>query len=527
MKSNQDIFLQVFEQAPVAIIVSDANDKILFTNMQARSWFAPINNYPTIEGILDRSRKTWLQMKSHALNGEFVSYETKVHLEGLSDIMVFCRKITCDGEPAIVSFLRDLTEQRRLEKELTGEKNIRELILDSIPAMVFVKDDKNHIVSMNRTYRELTGLSMEKLAGKNLIHAVENRRLAENNWKDDLEVIETGLPKRNIIEPMLTDEKKWFITDKIPYRDEQGQVKGVIGFSIDITERKNAEDALMRSEKKWKLLFDSAPDGIVISDLEGNFISTNQAFRNLLGYDHHDVVRMNFKDISPEKYPNDEGDFINNALKSDQVFSSFEKEYSAHNKTMVPVAVTCWMLNDEVGNPIQMVANVKDLTYKKRAEALERSLLQKEKEQLEKDLFLKNQQLNSKVTQLVEKNEMVSNVIGQLQKLKKQGFGDVEKNIDNIIRDLKLNSSEDFWAQFETTFGQINQSFYENLFKAYPNLTNNERKLSAFLKMNLSTKDISNITHQSIRSIEMARSRLRAKLNLSRKENLSKFLNQF
>ena len=527
MNSFHVIFKQVFDQAPVAIFISGTDDEILFANQLARKWAASGTTVTTIEGILDRNRNKWEKIKSQALKGIAVSFETKANIDGLKDVMIFCRKVTWEEKTVLVSFVRDLTKQRRLEKELTDEKNIRELILDSIPALVFVKDDKNRIISMNRAYSEITGLTMEEVAGINVIHLMENKELAESYWKDDLEVIETGLPKRNIIEPMITDDKKWFITDKIPYRDDRGNVKGVIGFSIDITERKNAEDALMRSEKKWKLLFDSSPDGIVISDLSGNFLSTNDAFRNLLNYDHHDVARMRFRDITPGKYPCSEVEFINHALASDQLSESFEKDYITRNNELVPVAVTCWILHNELGVPFQMVANIKDLTYQKKAEALERSLLQKEKEQLEKDLLLKTQQLNSKVTQLIEKNELVNSVIGQLRKLKNLPPGDVERHVDDIIRDLKFNTSEDFWAQFETTFGQINQSFYDNLYKAYPNLTNNERKISAFLKMNLSTKDIANITHQSIRSIEMARSRLRTKLKLSRKENLSKFLNQF
>lgn len=527
MNTINEIFKQVFDQAPVAIFITDTDDKVLFTNQLARDWFTPGSDAITIHGILDRNRKKWEQIKSQVLEGIPGSFETKTKIDGLSDVLIFCRKLLHDEKPLLVSFIRDLTKQRKLEKELTDEKNIRELILDSIPALVFVKDEKNRIISMNRAYSEITGLTMEKVAGINVIHLMENKELAESYWKDDLEVIETGLPKRNIIEPMITDERKWFITDKIPYRDDQGNVKGVIGFSIDITERKNAEDALMRSEKKWKLLFESSPDGIVNSDLKGSFISTNNAFRSLLGYSHTDVSRMSFRDITPEKYPCSEVEFIKHALVSGQISDSFEKEYIAGNNQLVPVIVTCWILHDEQGVPFQMVANIKDLTYEKKAEALERSLLQKEKEQLEKDLLLKTQQLNFKVTQLIEKNELVNSVIGQLRKLKNLPPGDVERHVEDIVRDLKLNTSEDFWVQFETTFGQINQTFYDNLYKAYPNLTNNERKISAFLKMNLSTKDIANITHQSIRSIEMARSRLRTKLKLSRKENLSKFLNQF
>lgn len=527
MDAYHDKYLKVIDEAPYAVIISDKGDHVLFANHQARQWFGKEGAISSMESILHYDPKKWQKIKIRVLEESSGSFETRAMINGMSDIDVHCRSITYGGKHAIVSFIRDISEQRYLEHELVSEKNMRELILDSIPALVFVKDDQNRLISMNRAYREITGLTMDEVAGRNVIEIMENRQLAESYWIDDLEVIETGLAKRNIIEPMITDEKKWFITDKIPFRDDKGKVVGVIGFSIDITERKNAEDALMRSEKKLRLLFDTSPDAIVISDLNGKFISTNEAFHNLLGYDYKDVVRLTFRDITPEQYPCSEVEFIKSALESDKLSDIFKKDYISANNLLIPVAVTCWMLHNEHGKPFQMVANIKDLTYQKKAEALEKSLLQKENEQLERDLLSKTQQLNLKITQLVEKNELVNRLVGQLQKLKGQQAVQVSSSIDSIIRDLKNNTGEDFWSQFETTFGQINQSFYDNLFRAYPNLTNNERKISAFLKMNLSTKEIANITHQSIRSIEMARSRLRTKLKLLRKENLSKFLNQF
>jgi signal transduction histidine kinase len=71
---------------------------------------------------------------------------------------------------------------------------------------------------------------------------------ANDYWKDDQEVMRRGIPKRNIIEPLKTPEGvRWVQTDKIPYRDNQGNIIGIIGFSVDITERKRAEEALNRA----------------------------------------------------------------------------------------------------------------------------------------------------------------------------------------------------------------------------------------------------------------------------------------
>ena len=73
-------------------------------------------------------------------------------------------------------------------------------------------------------------------------------------------------------------------------------------------------------------------------------------------------------------------------------------------------------------------------------------------------------------------------------------------------------------------FVEVHKEFYEALNTAYPGLTPNEKRLCAFLRMNMTTKEISALTHQSVKSINMARFRLRKKMNMDHDENLISFL---
>jgi PAS domain-containing protein len=76
-----------------------------------------------------------------------------------------------------------------------------------------------------------------------------------------------------------------------------GEIIGVIGFSIEITERKNAENALIESEQKFRLLFDTSPEGVLLATLDGKIISTNQAFQNIIGYTAEELPQLSFSDI--------------------------------------------------------------------------------------------------------------------------------------------------------------------------------------------------------------------------------------
>jgi len=135
-------------------------------------------------------------------------------------------------------------KRMRAEEALKGQREELQTILDSIPAMVFYKDQKNRVVGVNDAYARFIGLAKQDIVGTSAFDLTPNRELAEAYWRDDQEVMESGTPKRNIIEPLVTDETRWFQTDKIPRRDKDGHVIGVIGFSTEITERKRAEEAL-------------------------------------------------------------------------------------------------------------------------------------------------------------------------------------------------------------------------------------------------------------------------------------------
>lgn len=158
----------------------------------------------------------------------------------------------------------------------------------------------------------------------------------------------------------------------------------------------------------------------------------------------------------------------------------------------------------------------------------------------------KNSRLNSAKAEqeLRYKNEIIK--IQQLQQFEEQNNMDklseeinqavnmsdnreMRTTLRQIVRRLqKVSNTNNNWAEVEKTLASNNDAFFENLLKEYPNLTKNERKLCTLIHMNLSTKEIANITHQSIGSINVARSRLRQKFGLTDSDtSLIAFLDRF
>jgi DNA-binding CsgD family transcriptional regulator len=151
-----------------------------------------------------------------------------------------------------------------------------------------------------------------------------------------------------------------------------------------------------------------------------------------------------------------------------------------------------------------------------------------EKQKLEMELDFKNKELSTHVIYLLKKNEFISSIVQKLFTLKRSALDEKAKDswIQDIMRDMQSNIDNTVWNEFEIRFQQIHKDFYQKLIEKYPALTPNEIKIFAFLKLNMTSKDISAITSQSVKSIEVARHRLRKKLGIDREENLVTILQQ-
>jgi tetratricopeptide (TPR) repeat protein len=149
-----------------------------------------------------------------------------------------------------------------------------------------------------------------------------------------------------------------------------------------------------------------------------------------------------------------------------------------------------------------------------------------EKTALGEKLDFQNKELTTNVVYLSKMNELVMAIAEKLRKLDLTEGSANSKVIQSVISELEQTSNTDTWKEFEVRFQNVHIDFYKKLGALYPDLTPNELKLCAFMRLNMSTKEISAITYQSQNSITVARSRLRQKLGVTKDENLVMFLSQ-
>ncbi|TVQ07927.1 MAG: tetratricopeptide repeat protein [Bacteroidetes bacterium] len=155
-------------------------------------------------------------------------------------------------------------------------------------------------------------------------------------------------------------------------------------------------------------------------------------------------------------------------------------------------------------------------------EALNTSL---EKQNLENELEVKNKELTTNVMYQIRKNDLINEISQKLIRYSHELSKEKQFLIQSIVKDLESTQDESVWNEFEVRFHQVHNDFYDKLHEINPDLSLNERRLCAFLRLNMTSKEISSITGQSLRSIEVARTRLRKKLHLTNSDtNLTDFL---
>lgn len=145
-------------------------------------------------------------------------------------------------EAGIFAVARDITKIRQAEAATQKRGEELQMILDSSPAMIFYKDTQNRFMRVNNALAAACGMPRAEMEGKSLSELFPEPE-AQKYGKDDQSVMASGRPRLGIVEPMRTHNGTlWVQTDKVPYFDAQGKTIGIIGFSLDITARKQAEE---------------------------------------------------------------------------------------------------------------------------------------------------------------------------------------------------------------------------------------------------------------------------------------------
>ena len=182
--------------------------------------------------------------------------------------------------------------RKQAEEALRASQHIIEGIINTIPVRVFWKDKNLVYLGCNAAFARDAGFADPKdIIGKDDYQMVW-RDQAELYRGDDRHVIESGCSKFFIEEPQKTPEGNTItlLTSKIPLRSSKEEISGVLGTYMDITDRKQVEEALLNSERRLHTLVQTIPDLIWLKDKDGVYLSCNTMFERFFGAKEVDIV---------------------------------------------------------------------------------------------------------------------------------------------------------------------------------------------------------------------------------------------
>ena len=184
---------------------------------------------------------------------------------------------------SIGSQIATVIDRKKTEQDLLNERLLLRTVIDNIPDSIYCKDLAGRKTLANRTELRFSGAKTEEEILGKTDYDLYPKELADGFFADDQVVLQTGQPVINREEFVIdsTGQKNWLLTSKIPLKDENGNLSGLIGIGRDISKRRQAEQDLRESEIKMEVILQSTADGILAIDGNGKVIKTNKRFTEL------------------------------------------------------------------------------------------------------------------------------------------------------------------------------------------------------------------------------------------------------
>ncbi|AGB02000.1 PAS domain S-box protein [Methanoregula formicica] len=196
------------------------------------------------------------------------------------------RILNATGEQVTIGTIRDITEKKIAEEAVFQSQQMLQTVLDTIPQRVFWKDRSSVFLGCNKPLAQDVGYSdpADMIGKTDYDHS--SAATAEHFQEDDREVMETGQPKIHFEEQQIrpNGSTSWLRTSKVPLRNREGEIIGVLGTYEDITEQKKAHEALLESEARFRDLTDRLPQMVFETDRELRITYANRHAASVTGF---------------------------------------------------------------------------------------------------------------------------------------------------------------------------------------------------------------------------------------------------
>jgi PAS domain S-box-containing protein len=284
------------------------------------------------------------------------------------------------GNPeGVLGIVRDLTERRNAVVALEHSERRFQALLESAPDAVVIADQSGSIVLANAQTEKLFGYERAELLGKAVevllpesVRGVHASHRGEYAADPRLRQMGAGLE----LEGRRKDGSTFPVDVSLsPLQTEDGLL--VLAAVRDVTERKRAEEALRRSEQRFRDSFESAAIGMALVATDGRFLDANSSLCEILGYSPDDLVSRTFQEITHPDDLDADLEYVRQMLAGEIASYQMEKRYFHRDGRIVWALLSVSLVKDGDGEPLYFVSQIQDISVRKQAQhALERSQAQ-------------------------------------------------------------------------------------------------------------------------------------------------------
>jgi PAS domain S-box-containing protein len=293
----------------------------------------------------------------------------------IRNVELFSRRTVYQGRPAVLGTMLDITERKQTEEALQKSEEKYRTILNEMEEGYFEIDLAGNFTFVNDREASFLGYPKEELIGMN------NRQYTDKETSKKLyqvlsRIYITGEPAKKLdIEIIRKDRTKGFAEIWVYLiKDPVGQPTGFRGIGRDITERKQAEEALRQSEERYRTILETMQEAYYELDLAGHFTFVNDALCRHLGYTKEELIGTKNNQYQDEANAKKTYQAFNKIYRTGEPVKAFESEYIRKDGTKGTYEVSGSLIRDAQSKPIGFRGVSRDITERKQAEGEKLSL---------------------------------------------------------------------------------------------------------------------------------------------------------
>lgn len=432
---------------------------------------------------------------------------------------VLCAPVKVGGEFLVIAMIQDITQLKKAEEELKASENRYRSLVEASADGIIMTDTRGNITFASRRILSMGGMKeADKLTGRNILSftVAGERERATRDFGKVLTSTESVFGRYHI---------RLGMQDQLPVEigartitGPQGEALGVVFHIRDITAQLQSERTLKESETRYRLLFETAFDGLIIVNANGEVEDGNQSAVQLLRYPDIDALCLQTLD---DLFPGISYKQAYRAIVRGETIKTPSIRINGKDYFDIDIFAEVHFCTLPVGGEQRIACAIRDVAEKIMLEKQEREIAD---QKIEMDAL--NREITSNTLLSSQRNRLLSEIRDEIREVVQNGNTHHTRTaLSRIMRkiDSNLNENEDMLA-FKIQFEKIHPNFFQRLLNHNPKLTNTDLKYCAYIRLNMTTPDICNLLYIEKKSVEMAKYRIKKKLGLGKRQRLGEFI---